>query len=123
MGPACFGYSIGADDDDLSFDERTARRSCPSAWWWIRILTGPGSRARRGVPWDQTIIYEAHVRGFTRLHPQVPPARRGTFAGLGTQEVVQYVKSLGVTSIELLPIHTLHRRQSPAGARLTNYWG
>lgn len=52
------------------------------------------------MPWDQTIIYEAHVRGFTKLHPQVPQvpqAQRGTFAGLGTSEVVHYVKSLGVT--------------------------
>ena len=58
------------------------------------------------MPWDHTIIYETHVRGFTKLHPAVPEHLRGTYAGLGTKEVIEYVKSLGVTAVELLPIHT-----------------
>jgi len=75
------------------------------------------------VPWDQTIIYEAHVRGFTMLHPAVPPRQRGTFKGMGTKEVVAYVKSLGVTTIELLPIHTFINDSHLLEQGLTNYWG
>ena len=58
------------------------------------------------MPWDHTIIYETHVRGFTKLHPEVPEKLRGTYAGLGANEVIDYIKSLGVTTVELLPIHT-----------------
>ena len=57
------------------------------------------------MPWDRTIIYETHVRGYTKLHPAVPERLRGTFSGLGRKEVVDYIRSLGVTSVELLPIH------------------
>ena len=64
-----------------------------------------GRERRPEVPWDRTIIYETHVRGFTKLHPAVPEELRGTFSGLGRKEVVDYIRSLGVTSVELLPIH------------------
>lgn len=63
-----------------------------------------GQAARKGLPWDNVIIYEAHVKGFTQLHPGVPAHLRGTYAGLGVKEVVDYVKSLGITAIELLPV-------------------
>ena len=69
------------------------------------------------MPWDRTIIYETHVRGFTKLHPAVPEALRGTFAGLATHEVIDYVKSLGVTTVELLPDPHVHQRQPSARAR------
>jgi glycogen operon protein len=82
-----------------------------------------GQPRSRGVPWDQTIIYEAHVRGFTKRHPTVPEKQRGTFKGLGVREVVEYVKSLGVTSIELLPIHTFINDSHLLERQLTNYWG
>jgi len=75
------------------------------------------------VPWDRTIIYEAHVKGFTKLHPNVPDHRKGTYAGLGTKEVVDYVKALGVTSIELLPIHTFINDSNLLEKGLKNYWG
>jgi isoamylase len=58
------------------------------------------------VAWGQTIFYETHVKGFTQLHPAVPQNLRGTFAGLGRQEIVDYIKSLGVSAVELLPIHS-----------------
>ncbi len=57
------------------------------------------------MAWEHTIFYETHVRGFTKRHPAVPENMRGTFEGLGQKEIVEYVKSLGVTSVELLPIH------------------
>ena len=72
-----------------------------------------GEPARRAVPWDHTVIYELHVRGYTKLHPKVPEEWRGTYEGLST-EVIEYIKSLGVTSVELLPIHTFINDSLPA---------
>ena len=63
-------------------------------------------RGHKFVPWDDTVIYEMHVRGFTKLHPALPEALRGTYEGLCTKEVTGYIKSLGVTTVELLPVHT-----------------
>jgi glycogen operon protein len=80
-------------------------------------------RQRRAVPWDHTILYETHVRGFTKLHPAVPKAHRGTYKGLANKEVVNYIKSLGVTSVELLPIHTFINDSHLLERDLTNYWG
>ena len=82
-----------------------------------------GDDARPGIAWDDTVIYELHVRGFTKQHPLVPPALRGTYAGLAHPAVIDHLLSLGVTAVELLPVHAfvsephLQRR----GAR--NYWG
>ena len=75
------------------------------------------------VPWDRTIIYEMHVRGFTKLHPALPEPLRGTFAGLGRKEVVDYISSLGVTSVELMPVHAFVNDQHLLEKGLTNYWG
>ena len=75
------------------------------------------------VPWDRTIVYETHVRGFTKLHPLVPEELRGTFSGLGRKEIVDYIKSLGVTSVELLPIHAFVNDSYLLDKGLTNYWG
>ncbi|HYS92936.1 MAG TPA: hypothetical protein VEL48_05875, partial [Candidatus Acidoferrales bacterium] len=72
--------------------------------------------------WDGTIIYEAHVRGFTKRHPGVPEKQRGTYAGF-TKEVIAYVKSLGVTTVELLPVHTFINDSQLLERGLTNYWG
>ena len=75
------------------------------------------------IPWSETAIYELHVKGFTRLHPAVPPALRGTYAGLGHPAVIEHLVSLGVTAVELLPVHS-HVSEPPLLARgLTNYWG
>jgi isoamylase len=121
---ACFGYTIGAEGDDLTFDERDSAPFMPKC-----VVVDPGfdwqgqPPRSRAVPWDNTIIYEAHVRGFTKLHPRVPENLRGTYAGLGQREVVEYVKSLGVTSIELLPIHTFINDSQLLERQLTNYWG
>ena len=82
-----------------------------------------GEPGRQLVPWDHTIVYETHVKGFTKLHPQVPEKLRGTYAGLGTKEVIDYIKSLGVTSVELLPIHTFINDSHLLEKGLTNYWG
>ena len=121
--PECFGYTIGAEGDDLSFDERDSAPFMPKCVVVDPNFDWQGQPRAGAVPWDQTIIYEAHVRGFTMLHPAVPPRQRGTFKGMGTKEVVAYVKSLGVTTIELLPIHTFINDSHLLEQGLTNYWG
>jgi glycogen operon protein len=120
--PACFGYTIGADGDDLTFDERDSAPFMPKC-----VVVDPGfdwkQTAKPLVPWDRTIIYETHVRGYTKRHPAVPEGLRGTFAGLAVPEVIKYIKSLGVTSVELLPIHAFVNDSHLLDKGLTNYWG
>ena len=82
-----------------------------------------GDDRRPGTPWNRTVIYEAHVKGMTMLHPDVPEALRGTYLGLATDPIIDHLLSLNVTAIELLPVHhfVTERRLSDSG--LTNYWG
>jgi glycogen operon protein len=122
-GPEVFGYTLGSDQGDLSFDERDSAPNMPKCVVVDPKFDWKGQPRKRGVPWDQTIIYEAHVKGFTELHPGIAEHRRGTYAGLGSKLIVDYVKSLGVTSIELLPIHTFINDKSLLDKGLTNYWG
>ena len=117
-----FGYAIGAENEDLSFDERDSSRFVPKCRVIDPAFTWSRDRAPR-IPWDRTIFYEMHVRGFTKLHPAVPQEHRGTFAGLASQEVVDYIRSLGVTSVELLPIHAFVNDSHLLKKGLTNYWG
>jgi len=121
--PACFGYTIGAKDADLSFDERDSAPFMPKC-----VVVDPGfdwhgEPNRHPVPWDRTIIYETHVRGFTMRHPDVAKKNRGTFTGLAQQNVIDYIRSLGVTTIELLPVHTFINDDYLLDKKLTNYWG
>ena len=121
---ACFGYTVGAEQADLSFDERDSAPFVPKS-----VVVDPVFRwrstttRRRAAPWNQTIIYELHVRGFTKLHPAVPRKKRGTFAGLGHKAVVEYIKSLGVTAVELMPVYTFIDERHLVEKGLTNYWG
>jgi isoamylase len=75
------------------------------------------------TPWDRTVIYELHVKGFTARHPDVPPKLRGTYAGLATPAVIEHLQNLGVTAVELLPVHHFIRDKHLADRGLTNYWG
>ena len=117
-----FGYTIGGEGDDLSFDERDSSRFVPKCRVIDPAFTWSRDRAPR-IPWDRTIFYEMHIKGFTKLHPAVKADLRGTFAGLATEQVVDYVKSLGVTSVELLPIHAFLNDNHLLEMGLTNYWG
>lgn len=128
--PAVFGYKMETGDD-LTFDERDSAPFMPKCvvvdpnFNW----TGASGRERRGtlsellVPYDKTIIYEMHVRGYTKQHPDVPDHLRGTFAGLANKKILEYIRSLGVTSIELLPIHAFINDSQLLDRGLTNYWG
>jgi glycogen operon protein len=121
--PECFGYTIGAEGDDLTFDERDSAPFMPKCVVVDPNFDWKGQSRTRSVPWDHTIIYEAHVKGFTKLNPAVPEHLRGTYAGMGCKEVIDYIKSLGVTSVELLPIHTFINDSHLLEQKLTNYWG
>ena len=120
--PACYGYIQGDAAADMSFDTRDSAKFMPKCRVIDPAFTW-GRERRPQVSWEQTIFYEAHVRGFTKLHPAVPETMRGTFAGLGQKEIVDYIKSLGVTSVELLPVHTFNNDANLLDQSLTNYWG
>jgi isoamylase len=75
------------------------------------------------TPWHETLIYELHVKGFTALHPEIPPEQRGTFAGLAHPAAIQYLSSLGVTAVELMPVHEFIHDQHLVERGLRNYWG
>jgi glycogen operon protein len=120
--PAVFGYTLGSPDKDLSFDERDSARFMPKC----RVIDPAfswGAERRPQVPWERTVVYEMHARGYTMRHPCVPPEMRGTFAGLMRPEVVDYIRRLGVTAIELLPIHAFVDDSHLLDKKLCNYWG
>lgn len=119
---ALFGYTIGHPDADLSFDERDSAPFVPKAKVIDPAFTW-GTHRRPHVPWNDTIVYEANVRGMTMRHPAVPEELRGTFAGLMNNQVVQHLQSLGVTSIELLPVHAFANEPHLLEKGMNNYWG
>ena len=121
--PAIFGYTIGADGGDLSFDERDSAPFVPKCVVVDPNFDWQGEPNRRPAPWGHTVLYEAHVRGYTKRHPEVPEHQRGTFAGLGSPKVIDYIKTLGVTSVELLPVHTFVTESHLTERGGTNYWG
>ncbi|MGI4746728.1 MAG: glycogen debranching protein GlgX, partial [Janthinobacterium lividum] len=102
--PEIYGYEIGHADADLSFDTRDSAAFVPKCRVIDPAFTW-GRDRRPKVPWERTIFYETHVRGYTIRHPALRFGQGGTFVGLGAEEVVSHLKDLGVTSIELLPIH------------------
>jgi len=117
-----FGYRVGHKQEDLSFDRRDNAAGMPknrvidSAFTW-------GSDRPPRIPWHQTLIYELHVKGFTMCHPDVPANLRGTYAGLATAPVIEHLTRLGVTSIELMPVHSFVDDRQLVDRGLRNYWG
>lgn len=123
--PALFGYVMESMDAN-TFDERDSAPFMPKCMVTDQSFDWRGQPARLGhtrKAWDDTILYEMHVKGFTKLHPQVDEKLRGTYKGLSTKPVLEYIKSLGVTSVELLPIHTFVNESHLVERGLTNYWG
>ena len=119
---AVFGYTIGAEAGDLSFDTRDSAQFMPKCRVVDPSFTW-GRDQRPRVPWERTIIYELHAKGFTKLHPAVPEPLRGTFGGLATKEIVDYLRALGVSSVELLPVQTFLDDNHLTGRNLRNFWG
>jgi glycogen operon protein len=121
-GPELFGYKIDSHDKDLSFDERDSAKRVPKCRVIDPAFTW-GQERKPSVPWEQTIIYEMHVKGFTKLNARIPEAERGTFAGLAHARIADYLRTLGVTSAELLPIHAFLDDSYLVEKGLRNYWG
>jgi len=120
--PAVFGYQMESGDD-LTFDERDSAPFMPKCVVVDPNFNWNGHPGRRTVPWDRTVIYETHLRGYTKLHPAVPEELRGTYKGICQKEVIDHIKNLGISSVELLPIHTFIRDSHLIDKGLTNYWG
>ena len=120
--PAIFGY-VMESADDLTFDERDSAPFMPKSVVVDPNFDFSGARGRHSVPWDQTILYELHVKGFTKLREDIRKDLRGTYAGLACPQIIDYIKSLGVTSVELLPIHTFIDDSNLLEKGMVNYWG
>lgn len=115
-----YGYHLGESDE--TFDVRDSAAHAPlacvvnDAFFW-------GDDEPLRTPWQKSLIYELHVKGYTQLHPKVPEGKRGTYAGLASSPVIKHLQSLGVTAIELLPIHHFVRDEFLIKRGLTNFWG
>ncbi|HYP51939.1 MAG TPA: glycogen debranching protein GlgX, partial [Pyrinomonadaceae bacterium] len=121
-GDEMFGYTIGDPREDLSFDERDSAAGVPKC-----VVVDPafswGGDTQPRTPWHKTLIYEMHVKGFTARHPEVPEELRGSYTALTHPSVVEYLLSLGVTAVELMPVHQFVSGKHLADRGLTNYWG
>jgi glycogen operon protein len=119
---ALFGYTIGHRREDLSFDRRDSAGGMPKCKVIDPAFTW-GDDRRPHIAWNDMVIYELHVRGFTMQHPDVPPALRGTYAGLACAPVIDYLRRLGVTTVELMPVHAFVDDRRLVERSLANYWG
>ncbi|UZN04490.1 glycogen debranching protein GlgX [Cellulomonas sp. S1-8] len=127
-GPHTYGHVVGEDlagDPYGARDERDSAGHVPHGVVVdTRALPGPDPAANRPwTPWSRSVVYEAHTKGLTRLHPDVPEELRGTYAGLAHPAVVDHLLGLGVTALELLPIHAFTSEPHLEAKGLTNYWG
>ncbi|NMO14545.1 glycogen debranching protein GlgX [Pyxidicoccus fallax] len=117
-----FGYPLGNPQQDLAKDERDSAAGVPKSVV-VSDFFDWGNDRRPDIPWRKTVIYEAHVRGLTMRHPGVPEHLRGTYAGLGTPAVIEHLQKLGVTSVELLPVHAFADDSFLNDKKLSNFWG
>jgi len=119
---AHFGYRVGHRKTDLSLDRRNNARNMPKSMV-IETAFSWGDDQPPGTPWHDTLIYELHVKGFTARHPEVPKPLRGTYAGLATTPVIDHLRRLGVTAVELMPVHSFVDERVLVDRGLANYWG
>ncbi len=119
---ALFGYSIGDQAEDLLADPRDSAPGVPRSRVVDSAFTWGDDHPLR-TPWYDTVIYELHVKGFTLQHPQVPPQHRGTYAGLASEPVIEHLQRLGVTAVELMPVHSFINDRHLLENGLSNYWG
>jgi glycogen operon protein len=112
----------GSDDADLELDDEDDAPATPKSVVVDDAFLWEGDRPLR-TPFSDTIIYETHVKGFTMRHPEIREDLRGTYAGLASEEAIAYLRDLGVTAVELLPIHHISDEIFLAGRGLRNYWG
>jgi isoamylase len=117
-----FGYTVGDPAEDLSFDTRDSASALPKSVVVDPSFTWQDDRPPR-TPLNRTVIYETHVRGMTMQHPGVPSNLRGTFLGLASDPIVDHLLNLGVTAVELMPVHHFVADRNLVAKGLTNYWG
>ncbi|MDB5016856.1 MAG: glgX [Mucilaginibacter sp.] len=119
---ALYSYEIGSPEEDLSFSELDSAPFIPKS-----VVIDPGFDWENDqplkIPYHQSIIYEAHVKGFTKLNPDIPENIRGTYAAIGHAVTIDYLKKLGITAIELMPVHQFISDRYLAEKGLCNYWG
>ena len=119
---ALMGYRVGSGRKDLSQDRGDSAHAMPKA-----VVVDPafawGSDRAPDTPWADTVIYEAHARGLTMQHPEVPMAQQGLFSGLATPPILDHLTKLGVTAIELLPVQAFLDEPHLLNKGLVNYWG
>ncbi|HMB11518.1 glycogen debranching protein GlgX [Saliniramus sp.] len=119
---ALFGYRVNSSRADLSFDRRDSAPAVPKSVV-IDDSFNWGDDRSPDIPWEETVIYEAHVKGLTKLMEEVRVPERGTYAALGHPAVIAHLKRLGITSVELMPIHAILQDRFLQEKKLTNYWG
>ena len=119
---AIFGYNPDSPDKDLSFNELDSAPYVPKSVV-VEDRFDWEDDIRPAYGFNESVLYETHVRGYTKLHPQVPDRHRGTFLGLCAPAVVSYLKNLGITAVELLPVHAFFGNRHKKGFPRDNYWG
>jgi isoamylase len=117
-----FGYKLGDPNEDLALDSEDDAWGMPKCVVVDRYFDWEGDRLLR-IDWSDSVIYEVHVKGFTINHPEVPEAQRGTYAGLASAPMIRYLRKLGVTAVELLPVHAFLDDKMLLDKGLRNYWG
>jgi len=117
-----FGYRVGDGGEDLSFDDRDNAAFAPLAAVIDPAFTWGDDRPLK-TPWHNTVIYEMHVKGFSKLHPAIPEHQRGTYEALTTEPAIEHLRHLGVTAVELMPVHHHAYDRHLEEKGLTNYWG
>jgi isoamylase len=117
-----FGYTLGHPDADLHRDDRDSARAVPKS---VVVASTEMARLKPQplIPWDGNPIYELHVRGFTMRHPGLSESVRGTYAGLASGPVVDYLRRLGITTVELMPVHAFVHEGTLVSKGLRDYWG
>ena len=117
-----FGYELGHDEKDLSFSELDSAAYAPLGAVVEETFAWGDDRAP-SIPWEDTIIYETHVKGISQQHPDVPAPLRGTYLGLASEPIIHHLRKLGVTTIQLLPVHAKLHNKYLLEKGLRNYWG
>lgn len=121
-GDEMFGYRVGDDGEDLSRDDRDNVAIAPLAAVIDTAFTW-GDDSPPAIPRHKMVIYEAHVKGFSQLHPDVPEKIRGTYVGLGSEAAIAHFRRLGVNAVELMPVHHRVDDRHLVEMGLTNFWG
>lgn len=119
---ALFGYTIGGPQADLQWDSRDSAPFVPKSIVVDSSFAWGDDRHPR-TPWSHTVIYECHVKGLTQQHPEVPESLRGTYLGIASDPIIDHLIDLGVTAVELMPVHQFIVERHLLDMGLTNYWG